>query len=260
VSTVVGIVWFDRNQDGDRDPGEWPLPGVRVELRTASTASTASTVGIVSTVATARGTRAAAIEAGPPSTVTGADGGYKFDGVTPGSYQVTASVSAAGFGYTSDSDGAADWSVTVTTTGSSTAQANFAGAGKGSLAGTIYNSTTRAPIAGADVACRWAGLDDQLNTSDDVLMTVVASGGGGFGLTQLPYGQYQCSGRDPVTGASSATAEVGVMSAEPARADLPIRTTRLALTGTDLTRITGIGLALLLSGAGAIRLARRRSD
>ncbi|MGI5174713.1 LPXTG cell wall anchor domain-containing protein [Dactylosporangium sp. CA-152071] len=46
------------------------------------------------------------------------------------------------------------------------------------------------------------------------------------------------------------------MSPEPARVELPIQTTRLAVTGADTAWLTGLGLALLLTGAGAVHLSR----
>ncbi|GAA2688081.1 MULTISPECIES: Ig-like domain-containing protein [Actinosynnema] len=201
VATVSGVVWFDRDLDGTLNGREWPLPGVRVELSS----------GVV---------RAASA---PRYATTEPDGSYRFADVPPGSYTVSASVSSAvGFSYTSDSDGQADWSVQVTATGAGPARADFAGIGRGSLGGAVFDRDTQAPIAGALVTCRWAGLDDVPGTSDDVDMPVDADAGGAFALDQLPYGRYTCSGVDPVTGSPSDEAVVEVLSAEPVRAELPI--------------------------------------
>lgn len=61
--TVIGTVYVDADRDGVQDPGEAPLAGVTVQLVDPS--------GVV--VAT---------------TTSGPDGGFRFDGVPPGSYVV----------------------------------------------------------------------------------------------------------------------------------------------------------------------------
>lgn len=101
-----------------------------------------------------------------------------------------------------------------------------------------------------------------MNTSDDVLVTVQATAGGSFSLSQLPYGQYSCNGRDPVSGASSATTQVSITSAAPARADLPVQTPltseTLPRTGGHTLTLAALGITLLLAGAGAIRISQSR--
>jgi hypothetical protein len=245
---VTGVVWFDRDRDGLRDPGEWPLPGVPVELRTAG--------GVSALALAASATRQA---------TTDDEGAYRFEAAPPGAYTVTAVRRAAGFGYTSDSDGDADWSVSVQVAGAATAEANFAGLGKGALTGTVYDSGTGEPIAAADVTCRWAGFDDVPGTADDVVMTVAAGAGGGFALAGLPYGAYACVGRDPVSGESSAPAAVSVLTATPTRTQLPVRLDspdeprELPRTGGPVLRLAVAGLSLLLAGVVAVRLTRRRA-
>ncbi|GAB7042433.1 MULTISPECIES: Ig-like domain-containing protein [Catenuloplanes] len=244
---VTGVIWFDRNQDGDRDDGEWPLPGVPVQLREAP--SVAAALAAVST-----------ITAAPPvrSVTTGPDGGYRFGSLPGGAYRVTAVVDAAGFAYTSDSDGRADWTVTVRTGESGAAVAEFAGIGRGSVNGTIYNSGTGDPIGGAAVTCRWAGLDDTLRTTDDVLMAVGAAGSGRFALSRLPFGTYECGGRDPRTGATSAVTQVSVMSTERRYVPLPVSGSRpLPVTGDRVGTLVAAGLLLLLAGAAVTRVGRR---
>ena len=158
----------------------------------------------------------------PRTTVTGPDGSYRFDGVAPGRWSVTAEVTAAGFAYTSDTDGALDWTVLVDAAPGATATASFAGLGKGTLQGVVSSSTTGAPIGGADVRCRWDGFDDLPGTADDLVLTVRSAADGSYVLDQVPYGGYSCGAVDPATGRSSAPAPATVMSVVPVRADLPI--------------------------------------
>lgn len=60
-SDVTGLVFFDGNRDGVRDPGDTPIPGIEVQLVT---------------------------ETSSVSAVTDADGRYRFAGVAAGSYSV----------------------------------------------------------------------------------------------------------------------------------------------------------------------------
>lgn len=265
------MVWFDRNLDGVFDPTEWPLPGVHVTLTAVPVARTARIAA--ADTGDAAGTAAAAVSA-----VTGADGVYRFDGVSPGAYTVSANLTAAGFAYTSDSDGAADWTVLVHPSLAVPSHAVFAGIGKGAVGGTVYDRTTGAPIDVADVTCRWAGLDDTFDTADDVLMKTSTRPGGQFGLDQLPYGRYSCVGVDPATGAGSDTADVTVHSADRVLARLPVvsnapttpftpvapQTEPLADTGlrprwlADLIGLAALGLALLVAGVRLWRSGNRR--
>ncbi|HKS98441.1 MAG TPA: hypothetical protein VJT31_02835 [Rugosimonospora sp.] len=236
------------------------MPGVPVEL---------STITLVHDSRPQFTSRALAAPAGSSvaiqQSVTAADGSYQFLDLPPGAYTVTASVSIAGFSYTSDSDGGADWTVHVDLSGTTDTQADFGGIGHGSLNGSIFNSTTQAPISSANVTCRWAGLDDILGDADDVLMSAVANASGGFGLPQIPYGLYTCSGRDPVTGATSATARTSVMSPVPAKVQLPIvqtpgRRQGLPRTGAPETTLVALALTLLLAGAGSLKVGRARRN
>ena len=159
-------------------------------------------------------------------TTTGASGEYRFSRLAPGNYRVTASIESAGIEYTFDTDGRRDWSVAVSLTAGGTATAQFAGLGKGTIDGKVYTSTTDAPISNAAVQCRWAGFDDVLRTSDDVMLDATADAGGQFHLAAVPYGQFSCVGRDPVTGTDSAVADVWVLSVVPVHPQLPVTPTR----------------------------------
>jgi LPXTG-motif cell wall-anchored protein len=240
------------------DPGEPPLPGVPVTL-TIGVNGSAWRVGIA---------------AASRSATTGADGQYRFDNVEAGTYVVTASVAATGFRYTSDTDGLADWVVDVQVSGADTADASFAGVGDGQLEGTVYDSTTLAPIGAATVRCHWAGFDDIPGTADDTVITAVANAQGAFVITDTPYGRYTCSANNPATGAASTPAAATVESPDPTHVDLPIITEAprppdvlppnegvvgmLPQTGPRTGWLLALAVGLLLTGAGALRLGRRR--
>jgi hypothetical protein len=205
-------------------------------------------------------------------TVTGKAGQYHFSHLPPGHYRVTASVDAAGFSYTSDTDGHRDWIVAVTVTSGATSQARFAGLGKGTLAGNVFAKSNGVPISDATVQCRWAGFDDVLGTADDIVIDAVADADGQFHMAHVPFGLLSCFGHDPASGADSAAAGLWVLSIVPVHPHLPVAippvpttppparpaTTDLANTGPPIRRLLTLAIGLLLAGLGALHVGRRR--
>jgi LPXTG-motif cell wall-anchored protein len=210
-AAVTGIVWFDRNADATLDAGEWTLPFVEVVL----TRTTRNTT--MSGLRTARTTGTTVSYA-----VTDAGGSYRFTGVQPGQYTVTATASIDGFDITSDTDGQTDWTVDVNAQAGQLAIADFAGLGRGTLTGSMFEVTTRSGISSAAVLCRWAGFDDVMNSADDMTFTATANADGTFEMRGVPYGEFSCTGTDPVTGTLSSVAAVGVWSPAPVQAPLPL--------------------------------------
>jgi hypothetical protein len=257
---VAGIVWFDRNDNAALDGREWLLPAVPVTL------TRVSTPGLLRVHATTT----------PyvKSAVTGPDGSYRFTGLPPGSYRVTAVLDEEGFGYTSDTDGLADWRVDVGVVEDKRAVADFAGLGKGRLTGQVLDTVERHPVASAGVRCTWAGFDDVFGTADDVDMTDVAGADGSYDWRGVPYGAFTCVGKDPVRGTLSAAASVRVVSAAAVHATLPLglrraaaasrsgdgRSGALPRTGASTDTAVPGALLLILLGAVAHRRGRRRTS
>ena len=236
--SLEGVVWFDRNGNGVLDGREWVLPGVTV---TASPTTKA---------------------AGVRTATTDATGGYRFAHLAAGTYTVTASADIDGFDRTSDTDGALDWLVSVPVRNDDTGIADFAGLGRGTLFGTMFETGSRMGLAFADVACTWGGFDDVLGTTDDVAFTVTADADGAFDLRGVPYGEFTCGGTDS-TGRTSAMVAAGVWSAEPVEAPLPVPTAAtspsgtLPITGGGTRDLTIVGLASVGVGAVLVRRGRR---
>jgi hypothetical protein len=255
---VTGIVWFDRNDNASLDGHEWLLPAVPVTLtRVASP-------GLLRVQATTTSYS--------KSMVTGPDGSYRFTGLPAGSYRVTAVLHEPGFGYTSDTDGLADWRVDVGVVEGKRAVADFAGLGKGRLTGQVLDTVERHPVSAAGVRCTWAGFDDVFGTPDDVAMTDTADADGSYDWRGVPYGAFTCVGKDPVRGTLSAAASVRVVSAAPVHATLPLglrravasrsgdgRSAALPRTGAQLDLAIPVAGWLILLGIAAQWRGRRRT-
>jgi hypothetical protein len=209
----------------------------------------------------------------PRTARTSSSGSYRFTGLPPGSYRVTASAHSDGFGYTSDTDGLRDWQVDVAVPAHGTGIASFAGLGKGRLTGVVLDRVRGSGIASAAVQCSWAGFDDIFGTADDVVLTDTANGAGAYDWRGVPYGLFRCTGSDPLTGETSAAARLSVMSAAAVHATLPVGAVRasrfsvrraiptiaaLPRTGLSLAPAVAGGLALILLGQLAWAAGRRR--
>jgi hypothetical protein len=245
--TVRGVVWFDRNNNTSFDGREWILPGVQVRLTQVITpsATPASTEG---------GIQAAAFTpaATPLSFVvtTDKDGKYTFTGLPFSQYSVSAVANIKGFDYTSDTDGNADWNVTVSVASPGVPGiGDFAGLGKGEIIGQMFEQQTGNGLAFATIRCMWGGYDDVLGNGDDVPFELPADAEGRFDMAGIPYGNFSCSGVDNA-GRRSAAVLATVFSPEPQRAPLPVgRTAALPQTGGNIGR--ALLVALLSLGLGA---------
>jgi len=256
VAGVHGIVWFDRNHDGVFNGTEWVLPGVTVNLSSSHTAPTSSL----------RTAAAATVR----SAVTAVDGSYQFNGLVPGQYTVTATAAIKGFDYTSDTDGALDWVVSVQAIANTSAVADFAGLGRGEVLGQVFDSATLEGLPFAAITCHWSGFDDVTGTGDDVTFQVTADSTGSFDMAGVPYGYFTCDGLDSSTGRASAPAAAAVFSPDAVRAPLPIAPNApprvvaetppggLPETGTDSSTAVLYGCVLTLAGTAIVLAMRRR--
>jgi CshA-type fibril repeat protein len=270
--SVAGVVWIDLNHNGVQDAGEPVLPAVQVTLTPTLPAAV-----------THRSGRAAPHTPTPTYTqVTDSGGHYQFT-VPAGDYAVHATVPTVNLtSGSSPSDANADWTTPVVVAADRTAQAPFAAVGDAALGGQAQ-TTTGGQIPDAAVTCTWAGADNILGTSDDVLITATADASGVFSLGGIPGGVYTCTGVDPVSGQHSAAAEVTVdrLSSTPAEVvvRVPVSTPTpaaapapaaprgvLASTGAALALPAALAGWLLVAGlllvAGARRARRggRRPD
>jgi fimbrial isopeptide formation D2 family protein/uncharacterized repeat protein (TIGR01451 family) len=178
-------VWNDIDGDGIQDADEPPLGGATITLTWFGPDGVPG--GGDDAILT---------------TVTDADGGYLFDGLPAGSFEVTVDEStipgglAAGF----DLDGGEDGSTLVTLAdGEDRTDVDFGYTGTGTIGDTVWLDLDgdgridrgEPGIPGATVTLTWAGPDGDLGTADDITFTDTTDLNGKYLFEQLPAGPYQ---------------------------------------------------------------------
>jgi hypothetical protein len=267
-AALRGMVWFDRNGDGRRDEGEWPLPGVEVTLRSAPGEAVGSPRPAVAASLKSVSMKTVALRAAStqPATTTrtartDAAGNYTFDGLSAGDYIVSARADLPGFDRTSDSDGGLDWLVTATVPNGVTAVVDFAGLGRGTIVADVFERSSRRPLADAAVTCRWAGYDDILGNEDDVDLPARTDSDGSVELRGVAYGTYRCWAVD-ADGREAAPIDVMVRSADITQAVLPVSRDLpvgfLPVTGSNAPRLVLVALLLTAGGATLLAASGRR--
>lgn len=163
--TIEGSLYVDFDGDQVRDGGEPGIPGVTVELTTASGAVI--------------GTR-----------VTGPGGSFVFNPEDPGTYVVrvvAATLPAeSGLFASSEGDGTADGRITVTVGAGET----VSGLAFGHRGGVTIDQRNLAVAPGTKVRLTWAGFDGVFATGDDLTLVTTADAAGAYSFTGLPKGQY----------------------------------------------------------------------
>ena len=172
-SVLGDRVWWDLNRDGIQDAGEPGIPGVTVTATGPN--------GIVLT------------------TVTRANGGYTFTNLPDGDWTVAVTSGVpTGFTATFDSDGGVDSTSDVALV-TSNLQQDFGFAGTASIGDRLWLDFDRDGVQDAgepgienvDVALRWAGVDGQFDTADDVVLTDTTDANGEYLFPGLPAGDFR---------------------------------------------------------------------
>jgi hypothetical protein len=227
---IAGTVWFDLDEDDQKDSTEPWIPGITVSLST----------GNVSSV------------------VTDATGAFRFLSLAPGTYVVKAALPSDQSILPSwDSQGNADWQVTVTVVNSQTAVAQFAGVGSTNVEGSIPTATSQSVVR-----AQWDGVDNASGTSDDVVFESKVKNDDSFSYKNIPTGNYRVRAFR-VTGQQIATASVRVSSAgatfKSSAITFVAKPVELPATGTGRL-LTGSFSALMMCvlGAGMTLATRRR--
>lgn len=224
VGSLDGVVWIDADEDDTKDAAEVWIPGITVALAGPSAGS---------------------------SQVTSSAGSFSFSNLAAGSYTVTATL-PSGLGLTKswDSQGSDDWIVVVTVVAGQVAKADFAAVGKVDVVGKLSNMPKGTPV---DID--WSGLDKELDTTDDVTFSTTVKSDETFTVSNVPTGKYRVRAQSVraniVIGTSGATYESSKLS-------FIARVPTLPATGSSMSQMIPIAMALIPSGLLAMMWSRRR--
>ncbi len=194
--SIGDYVWFDRNNDGVQDAGEPGLPNITLTLIWAGPDGLLGSADDITI-----------------TTITDANGGYLFDNLPTGDFQVTVNTLGLPTGVTPTFD--RDGTTTPNTiqlslgVGEAITDADFGYDGDGSLGDRVWYDTDadgvqdagEPGIAGVTVTLTGAGADDLFGTADDFTATTTTDANGFYLFANLPEGSYRVVvGGAPLTG------------------------------------------------------------
>ncbi|GEM_PF-6679734 len=161
---LEGVVWIDQNRNGVQDADEPGLPFtplvadlVKAAVGTQSVDDSGSTGGVRTA-----GVRRMAIAA-----TTDANGFYDIPSLEPGDWTVTAKLLTSALERTYDTGGlSTDWLASAFVPINGVGEADFAAAGNARVSLVVEPTATCTKAKTVEV--QWAGVDNKLNTKDDV--------------------------------------------------------------------------------------------
>ncbi|MEY3691683.1 MAG: hypothetical protein RJB57_1339 [Actinomycetota bacterium] len=212
------LVWIDADRDGTQGDDEPVYPGV---------SCTATGPGGVTKTA-----------------VSDSSGSASFVDLDPGAWSVTCNLADDSLEKVYDSDTTVDWTAAVTVEAGKFAEARFGAAGTSSIEVTGVSTDS--------VKIKWAGVDGELDTDDDVVFEVPAKGGK-VTVAGLPAGKYAVTATGDF---DSADEVVTVEVAKGGTADAVVPT--LSKTGLSREPLMSLLAALMLMAGAALLFLRRR--
>ena len=195
--SIGDAVWFDRDGDGTRDPGDDGIPGVTVTL------TWHGPDGVPGGGDDATFTR-----------TTGAIGNYLFDHLPAGSYVVDVSGLPPDYVNTYDEDLDLDASAPVTlTNGANHLTADFGYRGATAVGDRVWwdlnadgvQDLGEPGLAGVEVTVTYAGPNDTFGDGDDIVFVRTTDASGDYLVTNTPEGDYRVAITDGVPTGMTAT-------------------------------------------------------
>lgn len=187
LGSIGDTVFYDTDNSGTESAGDTPIAGVVVNLRGAGFDGIFNTADDILL-----------------QDVTDANGHYLFENLNLGAYRVTVDTSSAplfGLANTADPDGVKDSTslVTIDLNTPNNLLQDFGYRAVGVIGDTIFRdndvsgteSAGDTPIAGVSVELRFAGVDGQFDTADDVLFNDVTDANGHYLFENLLFGNYR---------------------------------------------------------------------
>lgn len=196
-ASIGDTVWFDRNADGGRDPGDDGIPGVTVTL------TWFGWDGVAGGGDDATFTR-----------TTGAGGDYLFDHLPAGAYSVASSGLPVDYVNTFDEDGNHDAVAPVTLAdGEAHLTADFGYRGATAIGDRVWwdldadgvQDVGEPGIPGVEVTITFAGPNDSFGDGDDLVFVRVTDASGDYLVTNTPQGDYRVVVTDGVAAGFAST-------------------------------------------------------
>ncbi len=187
--SIGDTVWFDADADGVQDPNETGIEGVSINLRAAGADGVLNTADDVL-----------------KTTVTDANGQYRFDGLAPDTYQVTV--------MTEQSLTTPDSFNINLDLGEERLDADFGVSTLAAIGDYVWFDSNadgvqdagEQGIANATVNLRGAGQDGVYNTADDIVLSTETDSNGLYLFNNLTSGDYRVSlASDVLTGGQTLT-------------------------------------------------------
>jgi LPXTG-motif cell wall-anchored protein len=210
------------NRDGVRDQNEPFLKSTKLSVSSGTTSLTA---------------------------YTDDNGLYKVSNVAPGTWAIAASLSISELEMVYDTTGAADWKATAIVPVNGVGTANFAAAGKSTIALSLPQSSVSSVIA------QWSGSDEKFCSTDDIAFTGTVSKAS-VKLESVPQGSYRIASDDPC---DSSVSYMRASVAKGAKIEV-VYAPQLPATGSGHNTLLAIIAFLLLAVGTTSLVSRRRID
>jgi LPXTG-motif cell wall-anchored protein len=179
------------------------------------------------------------------SALSNSSGLYEIQNVAPGTWTLTAELTATELERVYDTTGEVDWTATAAVPAGGVGQADFAAAGRSTISLSLLKTSA--------VVAKWAGTDESFCSADDISFTGTAKNGV-LKLTGVPAGSYRVASEDPcddgVAYLRTAVKQASVVNVAYAP-ELPATGSSRSSTGVL------VGLALFALGVAFAALRRR---
>lgn len=278
-------IFLDMNANGRRDSGEPGVKNVDISLQLESRAVMSARSGSAATMVSSNSVNSRLLTSGifrssvrsfaaslPNYSCSTLNSGFCQPPRLPiGTYKVRANFVPANFGLTTtaDTDGILDLESRSIPAGTAMSDVQFGVAGLGTIQGHTYvdrdkndrfNLRSDRPLPNSVIEIVWAGIDGQLGTADDVVLTTTTDANGWYSMARIPAGDYQIRAASADT-TVVLSAKVNAILRNSGAETVDFRVTEnnnLPSTGSHTRALLQWTLVWTLAGIAMLSLSRRR--
>jgi LPXTG-motif cell wall-anchored protein len=250
---LKGVVWIDQNRNGKQDSDEPGLPFTPLVANIVTSSVSGQGVGKASAGKTS--VRKFAVNA-----TTDANGFYNVPSLEPGSWTVTATLQTSALEKTFDSTNGTttSWLASALVPVNGVGEADFAAAGNARAALVVEPTATCARAKTVEV--QWAGIDNKLNTKDDVVFVATVNQQEAL-VRGLPWGSYIVTPicADGTRLASQTLIITKAQSTKITKLSVKLAPAALPATGqSSQLSLMALSALLVASGIAMLAVPRRR--